>query len=210
MTDTAELYRLLANLIRIGQIIAVDLTQRPALVRVASGDLETNWLQWCERRAGTTTTWSPPTVGEQVLMLCPEGDTAAAIVVSGLNSDANPAPSASPDEWKIRFPDGATVTYNHATGDLLLTGMQTATVEAARSMTVRCPDILLDGKVTVTDLFSYQAGMSGMNGRGNSTAITGDLTHRDGRLSSNGVVLDQHNHDGVQRGGSSTDGPNKS
>lgn len=37
--------------------------------------------------------------------------------------------------------------------------------------------------------------------------MTGDVEHSGGKISSSGVVVDDHEHGGVQRGGSRTDGP---
>lgn len=192
--DIAEILRLLSNLIRIGTIFAVDLSARPAKVRVSTGGLETDWLQWREARAGTTTTWNPPTTGEQVIVLCPGGDPAAGIVLAGLNSDAIPAPSDSPDEHVTLYPDGARIVYNHSAGALTATGITTLTAEVAHTSTLKCPDIKLDGNVTVTGLLTYQAGMSGRDGKGNDTKITGNITHENGNLSSNGVVVHTHRH----------------
>ncbi len=207
MHDIAELFRLISNLIRIGTVSAVDLASQPARARVASGDLETNWLPWLELRAGTTTTWNPPTVGEQVVLLCPDGDPAGGVVLAGLNSEAIPAPSGSAAEHVTRYPDGARIVYDHEAGKLTAEGIKTAMIQASESATVKCPEITLDGNVTVTGLFTYQAGMSGKNGKGNSTAITGDLRHTDGELSSHGVVLHTHTHGGVLQGGDQTQGP---
>lgn len=207
MVNEAEIYRRLANLIRRGRVQEVRHT-RPARVRVATGDLLTGWLPYIEDRAGTTRTWNPPTVGEQVVVFCPEGDPAAGIVLAGLNAESTPAPSDSPDEWVTTFPDGARITYDHASGDLQATGIKTGTIQASSSFTVQCPNITLDGNTTVTGLFTYQAGMSGQDGKGNNTAIRGDFRHESGNLSSNGVVLHTHTHGGVESGGSNTSGPN--
>ncbi|MDF8362020.1 phage baseplate assembly protein V [Achromobacter anxifer] len=190
----SEILRLLSNLIRIGTVFAVDLSARPAKVRVSTGGLQTDWLQWREARAGSTTTWNPPTTGEQVIILCPGGDPAAGIVLAGLNSDAIPAPSDSPDEHVTVYPDGARIAYNHSAGALTATGITTLTAEVADTSTLKCPDIKLDGNVTVTGLLTYLAGMSGRPGKGNTTKITGTVTHEDGILSSNGVVLHTHRH----------------
>ncbi|CNK72298.1 phage baseplate assembly protein V [Yersinia alsatica] len=38
--------------------------------------------------------------------------------------------------------------------------------------------------------------------------MSGDIQHTGGTFSSNGVVIDSHNHGGVQRGGENTYGPN--
>ncbi|MGE4335578.1 MAG: phage baseplate assembly protein V [Pigmentiphaga sp.] len=210
MHEIAELFRLISNLIRIGTVFAVDLASQPARVRVASGDLQSNWLPWLELRAGTTTTWNPPTIGEQVVLLCPDGDPAAGVVLMGLNSDARPAPSNSAAEHVTLYPDGARIVYDHQAGQLTAEGIKTATVIASESATLRCPEITLDGNVTVTGLFTYKAGMSGKNGKGNGTVITGDLRHTGGELSSHGVVLHIHDHGGVLKGGARTEGPGAS
>ena len=39
--------------------------------------------------------------------------------------------------------------------------------------------------------------------------MTGNIQHSGGTFSSNGVVIDSHNHGGVLRGGNNTYGPNK-
>lgn len=194
MQDTAELFRLISNLIRVGTVAEVDLLARPAKVRVKTGALTTDWLQFAALRAGTSTTWDPPTQGEQVIVFCPGGDTAAGIVVTGLNSDAIPSPSSSESEHVRAYPDGARIAYDHAAGSLTATGIKTLNAEASNSAVLKCPEITLDGKVTVTGLFTYQAGMAGTNGKGNATTIEGEITHRSGDLSSNGVVVHKHKH----------------
>lgn len=206
MTNEAEILRRIANLIRCGRVHEVR-HARPPRVRVATGDLVTGWLPWVERRAGTTRSWNPPTQGEQVVVLCPEGDLSAGIVMYGLESQDHPAPSDNPDEWVEDFPDGARITYNHVSGALTARGIKSGAVEASETLTLTCPDIKLDGNVTVTGLFTYQAGMSGKNGGVNGTKITGDLVHDQGELSSNGVVLHTHVHSGVQGGSSESGGP---
>lgn len=194
MNEVAELFRLISNLIRIGTVFAVDLKSRPAKVRVASGDLESNWLPWLELRAGRTRTWNPLTVGEQVIVLCPDGDPAGGVVLAALNSEAIPAPSDSEAEHVTDYPDGARITYDHQAGKLTAVGIKSAFVEASESATLQCPEITLDGDVTVTGLLTYQAGMAGKNGKGNKTTIEGDITHVQGDLSSNGIVLHTHRH----------------
>lgn len=194
MNDAAELFRLISNLIRIGTVFAVDLKTRPAKVRVTSGDLQSNWLPWLELRAGSTRTWNPPTLGEQVIVLCPDGDPAGGVVLAGLNSEAIPAPSDSQAEHVTDYPDGARITYDHQAGKLTAVGITSAFVQASESATVQCPEITLDGNVTVTGLLTYQAGMAGKNGKGNATTIEGNITHIEGDLSSNGVVLHTHRH----------------
>lgn len=211
--DIEALARLLQNLIRIGSVI--DVRHRPpARVRVATGGNQTDWLPWLELRAGTTKTWSPPTKGEQVVLLSPGGDLAAAVVLAGLNSDSNPQPSESADEDLTVYPDGAQVRYNHSSGAMDITGIKTLLVNAADSITMNTEKITLDapettstGKHTIEGLLSYLSGMAGENGEGGATSISGSITHTGGDLTSNGVVLHLHIHGGVLPGGAQTEGP---
>lgn len=207
MNNIAEALRLIANLIRTGTVFAVDLKSSTPSVRVQDGDWLSGWLQWIELCAGTTKTWNPPTIGEQVIVFCPGGDTAAGYALAGLNSSGNPTPSTSADEYVIEFPDGAKIVYDHATSALTATGIKTARLQVTEQTEWDCPLTVFKGKVVVEDLFTYQSGMSGADGRGNTTSIKGNFVQSDGVLSSNDVVLDDHDHGGVQRGGDRSDGP---
>lgn len=205
MESPSENPRLIENLIRIGTVSEVDLAA--ARCRVKSGQLESAWLQWREVRAGTTRTWNPPTVGEQVLVLSPSGDPAQAIVLTGIYSNGSPAPSDSATEHMVVYPDGARISYDHGSGHLDVTGIATATVQASGDVVIDSPHTRFTGQVTIEGLLTYQAGLSGKNGGGNATSIQGDITHTGGNLSSNGIVVHLHIHGGVEAGSSSSGGP---
>lgn len=131
MHSTAEILRLIHNLIRFGTIAEVD--HAAARVRVTSGELLTAWLPWIESRAGTTRSWCPPTVGEQVIVLSPGGDLAAAVVLTGLFRAQHPAPSHSPDLFHAVFPDDASIEYDHAKHRLhAVTGSSSITMDQSR------------------------------------------------------------------------------
>ncbi|MFC4519087.1 phage baseplate assembly protein V [Cupriavidus pinatubonensis] len=202
--DFAEIARLIENFVRIG-IVADVQHGSPPRVRVQTGGIMTDWLPWLELRAGRTRTWNPPTKGEQVLLLSLSGDLRNAVVLTGIPSDRFDVPSHSPTETVTQYPDGARTVYDHAASALSVSGIKTVVVEAATSVLVKCPDTTFDGNVTVKGLLAYQNGIAGQGGK-NGNVIRGDLTHQDGSLSSNGVVLHDHGHGGVQRGGSWTDG----
>lgn len=206
MTAPAELARRLDNLIRLGTVAEVD--HAVARCRVQAGRLLTDWLPWMAPRAGDTLEWHPPTIGEQVVILCPSGEPAAGVVLTGLYTTAHDQPGTSPNEHLTVYPDGATIVYNHATGALNVAGIRTATVEASEHVTVDCPDstitgnVLIQGTLTVEDLLTYQNGLAGSGGTaGNGNTITGELTHIGGNLSSNGVVLHTHTHPDPGTGG---------
>jgi len=208
--DIAHLSRLIENLIRVGTIAEVD--HASSRCRVASGELQSEWLPWIERRAGATRTWEPPTVGEQVIVFSPSGEPAGGIVLTGIFCTAHPAPSASGSEHVIDYPDGARIAYNHASGALTASGIQTATIQAAVSVTLDTPEthmtgnVQVDGTLTVDDLLTYGNGIAGTGGV-NDNIISGDFSHAGGSLSSNGIVLHTHTHSGVVAGGANTGGP---
>ncbi len=202
--DLADLARLLENLLRIGTVADVRHSAPPA-VRVQTGGITTTWRPWAERRAGQTRTWNPPTKGEQVLLFCPSGDLSNAVILCGIPTADNDVPSNDPNRTVTLYPDGALTSYDHAAGLLTVQGAKTVFLEAAANVLVKAPATTFDGDVTVKGRFSFENGMAGQGGA-HGNKISGDLTHADGKLSSNGVVLDDHGHGRVQRGGDWTEG----
>lgn len=83
----AEAERRTANGLLFGHVVEVDHDARRAVVEIEDG-----WrlrpLPWLERRAGRVRTSSPPTVGEQVLVLSPGGEPGVGVILPGAPSDA--------------------------------------------------------------------------------------------------------------------------
>lgn len=197
--DLVELSRLVENLLRIGTVLEVDHDR--ALCRVKSGELETQWRPWLTFRAGETTSWDPPTVGEQVILLSPSGDPAGGIVLFGIYSTAKPSPSTSPDDHVIKYPDGTVVSYDHVQGlhkasypdgahisyhhpssHLEAVGIDTGLVQATTSITFDTPLTHITGKCVIDDLLTYKNGLAGFGGgEGNDSVIEGSFRHRNGQ-----------------------------
>ena len=192
-----ELYRLLCNLLRVGLVEQVD--HGNALVRVRVGALVTDWVRWFEHRAGTVRNWSAPSEGEQVMLLSPGGDLNAAVALRGIYSETAPAPAASGSVHVTQYADGAVISYDDASGQLLASGVTSASVQASGSVTLDAPHTTVTGQLLVQGLLTYQAGMAGTGGAGGTT-ITGPITQSGGALSSNGVVLHTHMHPGDSGG----------
>lgn len=190
----AEILRLLRNLIRIGTVSEINLDD--ALCRVDTGQNTTGWLHWLTARAGKTRSWNAPSIGEQVLILCLGGELDTGFVLPGIFSDTSPAPSASADALHWSFPDGAVIEYEPETGALIATGIQTATIKAAVKILFDSPEVECTAHLKAKT-FDFSEGGK----------MTGDVEHSGGKLASNGVIVDDHDHGGVQRGGSRTDGP---
>lgn len=189
MTTPSDLEQMLGDLLRLGTIAEVDLAA--ATCRVQTGEILTGPLPWLAPRAGGVAVWSPPTVGEQCLLLCPEGDTLAGLVLVGLFSNSFPAPSSDPDLVLMQFPDGALLSYHHGTHRLVavLPSGGTAHVEADGGLTIV-------GDVTITGNVSIE---------GNAFA-TGTVTGETDVVGS-GISLKGHKHGGVVAGSAKTGGP---
>ncbi|QKV52647.1 phage baseplate assembly protein V [Comamonas antarctica] len=209
----SELQRLVHNLIRVGSIHEVDHggPGQPARVRVQIGELVTNWRPYHECRAGGTKTWNPPTVGEQATVLSPSGDLGAAVVLVGLNSTGNPAPSNDPNKTVSQYPDGTVVEYDHASHALLVTLVAggAATLAAPGSVTVDSPEVTMTGNCTVDGTLTYKGGMRGSGkaaGATSSAEIDGTMRASEDVVAG-GVSLRNHTHPGVLQGGSNTQPP---
>jgi len=190
----SEIQRLLRNLIRIGTVSAVNLND--GLCRVDTGNNKTNWLHWLSARAGKTRSWNAPSVGEQVLVLCLGGELNTGFVMPGIFSDDNPAPSASADALHWSFPDGAVIEYEPESGALTATGIKTATIKAAVKILFDSPEVECSALLKTAQLEVTQGG-----------TMKGDVSHSGGSLSSNGIVVDEHQHGGVKSGGDLSGGP---
>ena len=138
MKTLTDVIRRIENMNRFGLIAAVD--HANARCKVRSGQILTDWLPFAAMRAGTTKTWSPPTVGEQCLIVALSGELTTAIVITGIYTTGI-APSQSPDEHVIEFADGARFVYDQAKSELTITGVQT--------INITCPQTTINGDVQV-------------------------------------------------------------
>ncbi|EBV5086470.1 phage baseplate assembly protein V [Salmonella enterica subsp. enterica serovar Minnesota] len=231
--EIADLRRRIDNLIRTG--VVTDVNLKEGTCRVKSGKLETCYLPVSVIRAGDARVWWSPSVGEQVTLFCMSGNPETAIVFPGLFCDAFPQPDAREKTLHIHFPDDAIIEYDANASALLATGMATASIETSESITastskatvnatdsinattkqatVKATSITLDAPtVTCTGLMQAKSISVGGSGGGSATIsgpvnIKGSVTQTRGSLSSNGIVLGLHKHDGVQPGGGTTGGP---
>jgi phage baseplate assembly protein V len=112
--------------------------------------METTWLNWLTCRTGRSRVWLAPSVGEQVLLLAIGGELDMAFVLTGIFSDENPAPSASPDAFHVSFPDGAVIEYEPESGALTVSGIKTADVTASDSVTATVPVVLVKASTHIT------------------------------------------------------------
>lgn len=117
--NITDLLRRLENLIRLGTIAAVD--HQAARCTVSTGGLSVPNLPWLALRAGDSSDWDPPTVGEQCMLFSPSGEPALGVALVGLYSQQRPAPSNSATVRRRKYPDGAVIDYDHASHTLSAT-----------------------------------------------------------------------------------------
>lgn len=96
--------------LRKGAVIAVS----GALCRVGSGEIQTDWIEWFSPFAGESSDWLAPSIGEQVMLLCPSGDPAQAVALRGIYSDHFPPQSTDMNKHVRKYRDGARVEYDFA------------------------------------------------------------------------------------------------
>jgi len=182
-----DILRKLANLIRFGTVHAIAGKR----VQVKIGGLLTRPLPWVSTRAGKTKSWSPPDIGEQVMVLSPNGDMGAAVAIGGIFCDAYDIPDdANANTVVIAFGDGAVVLYDQAAHLLK------ATLPAEGRVSVTAPggftltgDVDIDGQLSVSHAATFEQTVHAIQ------AITSDADVKAGTIS-----LTNHPHDKVQPG----------
>lgn len=178
-----------ATLIRLGVIASVDLGAARCTVRCGDpeeGEIETPPIRWVMPRCGDTRVWSPPTIGEQAVLICPDGEIGAALALTGIIRDSFPALGSTLEE-RIDFADGAQLRYDSEAHHLeaLLPDGATATITAPGGLTLNAEaGVTINGDVT----------------------LNGKLTASDDVIAA-GISLKTHKHGGVQPGGGQTGAP---
>lgn len=208
LTSLQEVARALRNMIRTGVVVEID--HAAGRCRVQTGGIKTDWLQWLTNRAGRSRTWWAPSAGEQVLILAVGGELDTAFVLPGIYSDEHNAPSASADALHVAFPDGAVIEYEPETGALTVSGIKTADITASESLTATVPLVTVRAQTRITldtpEVVCTNKLITGSLEVQAGGTMKGNISHSGGALTSNGVQVDSHNHGGVQKGGSWTEG----
>ncbi|AMP06532.1 phage baseplate assembly protein V [Collimonas pratensis] len=217
--DYSELLRLILNLIRFGTI--ADINHDTQRVRVKVGENVTTWRPWITFRAGDAQTWFPPSMGEQVIVLSPEGDFANAAILPAIYSDKYKSPSTNPAHDTTRYVDGTVVQYDSDAHTL------TATLADGTSVTVapgkvtsnaedtECTGNLLVQKnlvvnqnLTVNGMSALNAGMNVQAGsKGGAAAVIQGILRATEDVIAGAISLVKHPHGGVKKGEDESGGP---
>lgn len=171
-------------ILREGTILAIDLAA--GTVEVETGEVRTAPIRFSTGRAGDTRIWSPPSVGEQVLLICPEGDLERAICIGAIPQESFPPAGDSLTEL-IVFADGAQLSYDPEAHHLELALPDNATLAirstGGMSIDVGSAELAISGSVTIDG----------------DLEITGAI-RAEGDVTGAGVSLENHLHTEVASG----------
>lgn len=149
-----------ATLIRLVTVVSVDLGEARCTVQIGDEDGDDSIsppVRWGGMRCGKTRIWSPPSVGEQGELHCPDGEIENAVFYPGIVCDAFPPVGNSLTEM-IEWEDGSRITYDPEGHAFVidLTAGATARIIAPGGLTIDADvtingDIALQGKMTASD-----------------------------------------------------------
>ncbi|CAI3119896.1 phage baseplate assembly protein V [Acinetobacter pittii] len=204
----ADINRRLENLIRFGTIKTVNPSKPIPLVTVDLDDIVTPEIRFFNARSGDDSTWDPPSLGEEVMVISPCGEIGpTSVVFYGLYNNEHPAPSDDLNQ-KIRvFADGCVIAYDVAAHQLsaILPSGGKAIVTADGGITVN-GDTTINGNLQING----STAMTGNNTVGGSQLVQGS-SHSMGAFSTEADVkagsisLKEHKHPGDS--GGTTGGP---
>ncbi|WCT76298.1 phage baseplate assembly protein V [Novosphingobium humi] len=173
-----------STLIRLGVISAVTLD--PPRCRVRFGDpdaddgaIESPPIRWLALRAGATRRWSAPTVGEECVLICPDGQIGNGVALTGLYNDNHPAPANTLAEL-IAYPDGAILSYDPESHHL------SAILPDGGSVQITAPGgvkiigtLLVDGSIAASGNLSSGTGATGVFSASGKTinVVSGIITN---------------------------------
>ena len=132
--NPTDLNRQLENLIRIGTIAVVD--HAAHRLKIQSGELLTNWLDWPAEIGRNYKHWRPLRLHTQVIISCPAGDPAQAMIVGMLYSNDLTPPSSDPDIDLIAFDDGSFIEHHHSNKTLKFHSAGDFTITAAGNINI--------------------------------------------------------------------------
>ena len=217
--DYSELLRLILNLIRFGTIADID--HDAQRVRVLVGKNTTTWRPWITLRAGDAQTWFPPSLGEQVIVLSPEGDFTQAAILPAIYSDKYTSPSANPAHHTTSYKDGTVVQYDSAVHTLTATLSDgTSVTLAPGKVTSNAEDtectgnllvqknLVVNQNLTVNGMSALNAGMNVQAGKaGGPAAVVQGIVQATMDVVAAGISLVKHPHGGVKHGDDDSGGP---
>lgn len=187
--DVQDLLRRLTNLACVATVVEVDADN--ARLKVDFLNNHSAWLPWTVGRAGGVRQWSAPQVGENLLLICPQGEIEQGILLPSLYKDEFPAPSSDPHEHLSIYEDGAVIAYNDETHQLIATLPEGGTTELVSDGGITLTgDVTINGNTTVNGATHSTGNVS----TDASVSAAADVSDAGGSLQGNRDVFNSHTH----------------
>lgn len=172
----------------------------------AIGEQESNWMPL--GAIGIGNGWGVavgPQINDQVLVVYENGDFSSGVIVGRVFSVAQQAPAVPSGEIWAVHQAGAFLKF-HGDGTVALSAPSTITYTASQHHFVG--PVQMDNTLNVTQTISGEGGMtiSGDNGSGNASTVTGNL-NTTGSITNNGKHIDSTHEHGNGNGGANTTPP---
>lgn len=184
-----EAARRIENIARLGTVLQVR-HAKPARCRVKLGDNTTDWLPWLAGRAAGAkgSTWWPPVVGEQCLVVAPGGDLAQGVVLLGAYSDSMDAPGDAAGVDRTQWSEKDSAEYREGSYTVHTETRMVFEVAAGCRITLEPDNITLRAGAATLQI--------------GPDRITSNVD-----VVAQGVSLVHHVHGGVRTGDSNTEEP---
>lgn len=186
-------------------------THSVKVTRQPSGKL-TGWLPLSTPAIGNG--WGVaygPQIGDQVVIDYLGGDVEAGVVTGFIYSDQDRPPGVPAGELWVMHSSGSLLKF-HNDGTVELTAASDMTYTAAQHRFIG--PVQMDNTLNVTETLSGEGGMtiSGDNGSGHASTVTGDMNmignlNTTGTVTNNGKAIDSTHEHGNGNGGANTTPP---
>jgi phage baseplate assembly protein V len=183
----AEDQRRLHNILTIGTVTEIDADQ--ALMRLAVGDNETDWINIPAIAAGSISAWRCPSIGEQYLLGSPSGELANAIPIISIYSDQHPSPSTNPNEIRIRYNDTDFCSIDVVKSQLTMHISETL-IKSKTSVVLDTPNTRMTGSLQVD---------KGIHAK--------EAIKSDDEVYAKDIKLSKHGHNNVENGSGTSGDP---
>lgn len=204
-----KLERASAQKIMWGVVAEIDFEAARARVNVGKG-VRTPLIPWIAPKAGANAEWTPPEIGEQVLVILPNGaEFSGGVFVTGVYSKRFPAPDARGNVSAKIYSDGARVEYDAETHALKATLPQGSSAELrADAVSATCATAKVSASSSVT-LDAPHTEITGDASIGGNLSVSGNVSvagnaEIKGLLTLAGIVMNTHVHGNGNNGAPTT------
>ncbi|MBF0035818.1 phage baseplate assembly protein V [Citrobacter freundii] len=178
------------NVVRSGVISAVQ--QNPLRVKVAIGELITDWLRCQMPAAGPVSISYLPSEGEAVQVTSECGNLKLGVAQLGLHNIDNPPPTTEPGIFKMLFTDGTAITYdmNRTVLEIVLSGGKVSAKASPDGWNFK-------GKAVFEDEVNFKKPVTAdetINATGNIGSAA-ELSDKTGTMSEVRQTYNSHTHD---------------